>query len=166
MINSNLFIQYHNADKLECFPTYGIDFNSLVSDIILNDTISNKPWIYTTKKAVRKSVDSICFLIVGKTENKIKNYYLWCYFKIKNCSTDDYDTIEVSGIGQDLKYPILLNPLPDFDNFKKFCGNFGIGFQNIDNHIFCQTLNSYTIELKEDNVQKSDKEKLKILLQD
>lgn len=166
MTNRNFFIQYHNADKLEYFPTSGIDFHSLISDITLDDTIRKQPWIYTTKKIVRKSTGSICFLIVGKTENRIKNYYLWCYFKIENCIPEHGDSIDVSGTGQDLKHPILLNNLPDFENFKKFCGNFGIGFQNIDNHVFSQILNSYTIELKKNNVQKSDKEKLKILLQE
>lgn len=147
MTNPKFFIQYHNADKLKTYPAEGINFNSLVSDIRLDDSKQTLDWIYTTKKSVQNSKGNICFLIVGKTENKIKNYYLWCYFRIEECNTENDGTITASGKGRYLEYPIFLNNLPDFGNFKKFCGNFGIGFQNIDNNIFSQTLNSYTTEL-------------------
>lgn len=167
MNNRNFFIQYHNADKLENFPTGGVDFNLLVSDIRLDDNIQTSPWIYTTKKSVFNSIGGICFLIVGKTENKIKNYYLWCYFEIEQCARKNDGSITVSGIGQDLKRPIFLNNLPNFENLKKFCGNFGIGFQNIDNNPFTQTLNSYTIELKKkDDPNINEKKRLKIVLQE
>ncbi|MBD3905778.1 hypothetical protein NAL32_06720 [Chryseobacterium sp. Ch-15] len=148
MANNNFYIQYHNADKLQCFPTKNVDFNSLVSDITLNDTIKEDSWIYTTKKkTVEKSIGNRCFLIVGKTENKIKNYYLWCHFEILDYEDTPHEVI-VKGNGHDLKHPILLNNLPEFDDFKKFCGNFGIGFQNISNHNFSQTLYSYINEIK------------------
>lgn len=150
MTSHNFFIQYHNADKLECFPTKGVDFNSLISDIELDDTIKEHNWIYTTKKTVKKSIGAICFLIVGKTENKIKNYYLWCYFEIENYKEKRREII-VLGKGKDFKHPIFLNNLPDFDSFKKFCGNFGIGFQNIDNHDFSKILRSYINEIKEND---------------
>lgn len=153
MANNNFYIQYHNADKLKCFPTKNVDFNSLVSDINLDDTEKeDELWIYTTKKkTVEKSIGSRCFLIVGKTENKIKNYCLWCHFKIENYEETPYDVM-VKGSGQDLKKPILLNNLHEFDSFKKFCGNFGIGFQNISNHDFSQTLYSYINEIKLDHI--------------
>lgn len=150
MTNNNFYIQYHNADKLEYFPTPGIDFNSLISSITLNDTIDKRDWIYTTKKTAKQAIGGIYFLIVGKTENRIKNYYLWCHFEIEDC-TENFNEIIVNGSGQDLKHPILLNNHPDFDSFKKFCGNFGIGFQNINNHPFLNTLKSYIIEIKRNN---------------
>lgn len=150
MSNHNFYIQYHNADKLGYFPSDNVDFNSLISEIVLDDSLKKQhPWIYTSKKkTVEKSIGSICFLIVGKTENKIKNYYLWCYFEIEDHKKNS-DEIIGFGTGQDLKHPILLNNLNNFDSFKKFCGNFGIGFQNITKHNFYQTLQFYINENKE-----------------
>ncbi|MPS66120.1 MAG: hypothetical protein DI622_08530 [Chryseobacterium sp.] len=145
MNHTNLYIQYHNADKLQYFPSENVDFNYLISNIILDDSIREEPWIYTTKKTVYKAKGGICFLIVGKTENKIKNYYLWCYFTIEDYK-ENFGEIIVKGTGQDLKRPILLNNLPDFDSFKKFCGNFGIGFQNISKHDFKKILYSFIKE--------------------
>lgn len=157
MANHNFYIQYHNADKLGYFPTDNIEFNSLVSEIVLDDTIKEeKDWIYTSKRTVLKAMDSMCFLIVGKTENKFKNYYLWCYFKIKYCKETTIDIV-AGGTGKDLKHPILLNNLPEFDSFKKFCGNFGIGFQNINNHSFFQILLSCITEIKENSSQTNRK---------
>ena len=148
IITENLYIQYHNADKLGYFPTENTDFDSLVSDLTLDDTEKTKePWIYTTKKTISKAKGSRCFLIVGKTENKIKNYYLWYYFKIESIEETAANLIAI-GTGKNLKHPVLLNNLEDFDSFKKFCGNFGIGFQKIDNHRFSQTLKSYINEVK------------------
>lgn len=144
--NENFYIQYHNADKLGYFPTENTDFDSLVSDLTLDDTEKTKePWIYTTKKTISKAKGSRCFLIVGKTENKIKNYYLWYSFKIESIEETAADLIAI-GTGKNLKHPVLLNNLEDFDSFKKFCGNFGIGFQKIDKHKFSQTLQSYINE--------------------
>ncbi|WP_294241189.1 MULTISPECIES: hypothetical protein [Chryseobacterium] len=142
----NLYVQYHNADKLGYFPTENIDFDSLVSDLTLDDTEKTKePWIYTTKKTISKAKGSRCFLIVGKTENKIKNYYLWYSFKIESIEEAAADLIAI-GTGKNLKHPVLLNNLEDFESFKKFCGNFGIGFQKIDKHKFSETLQSYINE--------------------
>jgi len=153
MTSQNFFIQYHNADKLGYFPTDGTDFNSLISYIQLDDTEKvEHEWIYTTKKTVLKAKGSTCFLIVGKTENKIKNYYLWCYFKIENYKEKRREIIAI-GTGQDFKHPIFLNNLPDFDSFKKFCGNFGIGFQNINKHDFSKILRSYINEIKDNRLQ-------------
>ncbi len=147
----NLYVQYHNADKLGYFPTENTNFDSLVSDLTLDDTEKKEePWIYTTKKAISKAKGSRCFLIVGKTENKIKNYYLWYSFKIENIEKTTVDLIAI-GTGKNLKHPLLLNNLKDFDSFKKFCGNFGIGFQKIDKHDFSKTLKSYINETKINN---------------
>ncbi|MDQ1162766.1 hypothetical protein QE422_003134 [Chryseobacterium sp. SORGH_AS 447] len=43
----NLYVQYHNADKLGYFPTENTNFDSLVSDLTLDDTEKKEePWIY------------------------------------------------------------------------------------------------------------------------
>lgn len=145
MATHNYFIQYHNTDKLENFPTSGIDLHLPVSEITLDDKIQHTDWIYTSKRTSSKAIGSFCFLIVGKTELRIKNYYLWSYFRIENCKEKNGFTT-VYGTGQDLKKPVLLNNLPGFESFKKFCGNFGIGFQKIDNHLFSETLIPYISE--------------------
>jgi hypothetical protein len=148
----NFYIQYHNADKLECYPTENTDFNSLVSNLTLDDSEKiDEPWIYTTKKTLFKAKGSICFLIVGKTENKVKNYYLWCYFTIEKIEETAFEIV-ARGKGKDFKNPILLNNLENFDSFKKFCGNFGIGFQKIDKSDFSKTLRSYINEVKADKI--------------
>lgn len=145
MATHNYFIQYHNADKLENFPTSGIDFNLPVSEITLDNKIQYDEWIYTSKRILSKAIGSFCFLIVGKTEQRIKNYYLWNYFRIED-SKEKNGFTTVYGTGQDLKKPVLLNNLPEFESFKKFCGNFGIGFQKIDNHPFSEMLVPYILE--------------------
>lgn len=140
----SFYIQYHNADKLGYFPADGIKPSTLVKDIELKNDDENDFWIYTSKKkSVERSIGSRCFLIVGKTENKIKNYYLWSYFEIQDYREKDTEIIDVYGKGNYIKHPVYLNNLLDFNSFKKFCGNFGIGFQNITNHIFSKTLDSY-----------------------
>ena len=73
--------------------------------------------------------------------NKYKNkyddiYHLSLLLDLIN-PQDKYNYYNVNGTGFDFQKPILLNDLDNFANFKNFCGNFGIGFQNIDKHIFC-----------------------------
>jgi len=136
------YIQYHNADILGYYPTSGADFNTPVEALHLDHSVRFDSRIYTKKKLVEKSVGQSCFLIVGKTE-KIKKYYLWSFFKIEQFDVDEDGFYTVYGTGYDFKQPVLLNELNNFTGFKKFCGNFGIGFQNIDNHLFHKTLISY-----------------------
>lgn len=70
---SDFYIQYHNADKLGYFPGDEINFNTSVKDITLKSEEDDDFWIYTSKKkSVERSIGSRCFLIVGKTENKLK----------------------------------------------------------------------------------------------
>ena len=65
---------------------------------------------------------------------------MWAYFKIDDFTKDQNKYYHVNGTGFDFHKPILLNDLDNFTDFRNFCGNFGIGFQNIDKHIFCSTL--------------------------
>lgn len=146
----NYYIQYHNADNIGSYPTADTDFKSNVDLLSLDNSVRFDSWIYTRKKLVEKAVGQFCFLVVGKTE-KIKKYYLWAFFRIEKCEINNDRFYNVYGTGYDFKKPILLNELENFNDFKKFCGNFGIGFQNIDNHIFCKTLISYSSELNSPN---------------
>ena len=141
-ITPKYYIQYHNADKLGRYPSSSIDINTSVDLLTLDNSIKYEQQIFTSKKLVEKAVGQFCFLIVGKTE-EIKKYYLWSYFKIENVDKRDSD-YSVKGVGYSFEKPILLNELEHFEDFKNFCGNFGIGFQNIDKHPFCQTLVAFS----------------------
>ena len=150
--DQQFYIQYHNADDLENFPSE-IDFNTPIKDIVLDNSSKYENWIYTRKKSVLKARGSQCFLIVGKTEEKIKNYYLWATFIIDNFKYEFEDYIDVTGIGNDLKKPVLLNNLNGFTEFKKYCGNFGLGFLNITKSSFSKTLQEYSNSNSKKNIE-------------
>lgn len=142
---TSYYIQYHNADRIGSYPTEKLHFEADINSLTLDNSVKYDSWIYTKKKTVENAVGQYCFLIVGKTE-KIKKYYLWAFFKIEDYEIDDDGYYSVYGHGYDFERPIFLNELQDFNDFKYFCGNFGLGFQNIDNHSFYKTLLSFSSE--------------------
>jgi len=142
---TSYYIQYHNADNIGSYPTENLNFETNVDSLTLDNSVKYDSWIYTSKKTVENAVEQYCFLIVGKTE-KIKKYYLWSFFKIEEYEIDDNGNYVVYGHGYDFERPIFLNELENFNDFKNYCGNFGLGFQNIDKHIFCRTLSSFSSE--------------------
>ena len=151
------YVQYHNSDNLESFPTENISFLTPIREIELDNIVKFDNWIYTRKKSVLKAKGNRCFLIVGKTENKIKKYYLWASFIIEDYKYEFEDYIDVIGTGNDFKKPILLNELSGFSEFKNFCGNFGLGFQNVTNSHFSIVLNSFiTSDLSKLEVSSTD----------
>lgn len=139
------YIQYHNADNLRSYPTENLNFEMNVESLKIDNSVKYDSWIHTKKKTVENSKGHYCFLIVGKTE-KLKKYYLWSFFKIEDYEIDNRDNYVVYGHGYDFDHPILLNELEGFNDFKNYCGNFGLGFQNIDKHPFCKTLFSLSSE--------------------
>ncbi len=141
------YVQYHNADKLGRYPTPAIDFHLKIDEIPPQDEALTEHKIFTTKKSILKAKDAKCFLIVGKTET-IKKYYLWSFFTIEHVELTDQKYYQARGRGHTFKRPILLNDIAGFDEFKKYCGNFGIGFQQIDNHAFTSILNTYAYPLE------------------
>lgn len=142
---SSYYIQYHNADKIGSYPTENLDFKTDINSLTIDNSVKYSSWIYTSKKTVENAVGHYCFLIVGKTE-KIKQYYLWSFFKIEEYEIDENSNYVAYGYGYDFEHPIFLNGLENFNDFKNYCGNFGLGFQNIDKHIFCKTLLSFSSE--------------------
>lgn len=152
-MSDQYYIQYHNADKLSSYPSRDIHFSSNVSDLNLDSSIKFDLWIYTKKKTVEKAIGQFCFLIVGKTEQQIKKYFLWAFFKLESYELNKDGYYKVYGTGFDFAKPILLNELENFDAFRDFCGNFGIGFQNIDKHVFCRTLISLLPEQNLDSLK-------------
>lgn len=142
---TSYYIQYHNADNVGSYPRENLNFETDIDSLTLDNSVKYDSWIYTSKKTVENAVGHYCFLIVGKTE-KIKKYYLWASFKIEEYEIDDNGNYIVYGHGYNFERPIFLNELENFSDFKNYCGNFGLGFQNIDKHIFCKTLSSFFSE--------------------
>lgn len=142
---ASYYIQYHNADKLGTYPTEDLDFKADISSLIIDNSVKYASWVYTSKKTVEGAIGEYCFLIVGKTD-KIKKYYLWSFFKIEEYEIADNGGYIVYGHGYDFERPVILNEVENFNDFKNYCGNFGLGFQNIDKHIFCKTLSSLADE--------------------
>lgn len=142
---TSYYIQYHNADKLGTYPTEDLDFKADISSLIIDNSVKYASWIYTSKKTVEGAIGEYCFLIVGKTD-KIKKYYLWSFFKIEEYEIADNGGYIVYGHGYDFERPVILNEVENFNDFKNYCGNFGLGFQNIDKHVFCKTLSSLADE--------------------
>lgn len=142
---SSYYIQYHNADNLGRYPSDDLDFNTEIDSLIIDNSVKYQSWIYTSKKSIENSIEDYCFLIVGKTE-MVKKYYLWSYFRIEDFEIDDNKEYNVFGYGYNFEHPILLNDLEGFNDFKHYCGNFGLGFQNIEKHAFCEKLRSFSSE--------------------
>lgn len=117
------------------FPdTESENVDTITFDTAIRDDFS----FFTRKQFVEKTIGDYCFLIVGAGK-KNKTYYLWSFFMIDKVERDP-DFFNAYGTGFNFERPILLNDLPDFADFKNFCGNFGLGFQNITKHEFCKTL--------------------------
>jgi len=114
------------------------DVETVTFDNVIRDDFS----IFTRKQIVEKAIGSYCFLIVG-TGQKNKKYYLWSFFLIDEVEKNE-DCFHAFGTGFNFERPIVLNDLLNFSEFKNFCGNFGIGFQNISKHEFCKTLVAFT----------------------
>jgi hypothetical protein len=92
----------------------------------------------TSKRIIENAKGSECFMIVGMGE-KTKEYYLWSWQIIDQVKDQAGEYIG-SGPAMLFRKAILLNDLPGFNDFKTFCGNFGIGFQNINKSQFKNTL--------------------------
>lgn len=136
------WIVYHNCDNLG-YPSETPIKNIKTESI--NIPSSSRSSIFTRKK--RASYDAVgneIFLIIGI--GKPKRFYLWeKIFPDKVIPENDgFFTVEGSGVNP--KNPIRLDTLDNFDDFKHFCGNFGLGLQNITNHPFSKTLGSLLVK--------------------
>lgn len=138
------YIQYHNADNLKRYPNNLVEFKSPFDSLHLNNSLKYSSWFWTKKNPIKTEFDQYCFLIVGKTEGKEKKYALWAYFRLDDYQVGTDGLYNVYGTGYNYQRPIMLSQLNEFKEFIRFCGNFGLGFQNIDNSPFCKTLLSFT----------------------
>lgn len=135
MEKKQYYVQYHNADKLKHFP---YTKNNSIESIVFDASVKDDMHFFTKKKMVQNAIGNDCFLIVGTGKGK-KQFYLWSVINIKKVKKGkgQYDAY---GKGFSFENPILLNDLLGFSDFQSFCGQFGLGFQNITNHQFSKTL--------------------------
>jgi hypothetical protein len=119
---TNYFVLYHNYEAMGYEPKPN------------GNTMS----FYTTKKLVENAIGGECYMIVG-IGKKSKEYYLWSWLAIEKVEKEN-DLFIGSGPSRTFHKDILLNHQPEFAEFKNFCGNFGLGFQNINKSKFKDVL--------------------------
>jgi hypothetical protein len=123
------WIQYHNYNALGYLPNELIIDEYLIEEIDYEEALTG---IATNKRSVLNTVGDTIFLIVGIGE-KPKQYYLWSKFiceEINIQETQNSFSYSAFGSGHLLDSPQLLNS-KNFNDFKRFCGNFGFGFMRI-----------------------------------
>ncbi|MEA5566940.1 GIY-YIG nuclease family protein [Anabaena sp. UHCC 0399] len=132
------WIQYHNYNFLGYLPVEQIIDESLLNEYDCDEVL---PGISTNKRAVLNTKGDTIFLIVGIGE-KPKQYYLWSKFICEETTTSDYENshfYDAFGSGYLMKSPQFLNS-KEFNEFKRFCGNFGFGFMRIKDSAYLNKL--------------------------
>lgn len=139
------WIQYHNCEKQECYPS-GLPLDNVVPENIdISSTETERTGIYTKKrKAAYDSIGNTILLIFGV--GNPKRYFLWSKIVADEVVQLENGFFNVFGKGIYPKNPIPLDSMDNFDDFKHFCGNFGIGLQNISKHSFSSQLDSLFVE--------------------
>ncbi|MBD2682188.1 MULTISPECIES: GIY-YIG nuclease family protein [Nostoc] len=123
------WVQYHNYNALGYLPAEYIIDEYLVEEIDYDEALTG---IGTNKRSVLNTVGDTVFLIVGIGE-KPKQYYLWSKFICEEINIQENENLlsySAFGSGHLLDSPQLLNS-KEFNEFKKYCGNFGFGFMRI-----------------------------------
>ncbi|MEH2116823.1 GIY-YIG nuclease family protein [Nostoc sp.] len=123
------WVQYHNYNVLGYVPVEMILDESLIETYDYEEIL---PGISTNKRAVLNTVGDTIFLILGIGNNP-KQYYLWSKFICEEIVINDYVNshfYDAFGTGYLIEPPQLLNS-KQFNEFKRFCGNFGFGFMRI-----------------------------------
>ncbi len=137
----SFWVQYHNCDALERYPSDRFAYKEVPIEDIILDNESEISSIYTSKKKqAYESIENEVFLIAGL--GRPKKYFLWSKINPAQVFITEDGYYEVEGPTLYPPKPIRVDTIPEFDKFLKFCGNFGIGFQNITNHSFTNTLNT------------------------
>lgn len=143
------WVQYHNYDKIG-YPAGDIleEKPDLLLSEFTHSISTKKPWIKQTK-------DDTIFLIVGMTVNKKKKYFLWTKTIVEKVKPMDRDGI-FDAVGKQwiLEPPQLLNDKTGFVDFISKTANFSIGFQNISDWPFLNTLKKLSEDFRCQNVRK------------
>ncbi len=132
----SVFIQYHSFLQRGYFPNY------------IDETDDNKTTfeldsgIYSKKPFCKNMLGSTVILILGAKPGKAKNtiYYLWSETIVESIEFDkDENTYLIYGIERLFDYPIVLNDIIGFNEFRRKCGNFAYGLQSIGDYAFYQS---------------------------
>jgi hypothetical protein len=119
------------------FPPPTDDLENLDTSLDSSETFG----IFTKKRHILKAQGDIVFLIAG-IGLKEKKYFLWSQNLIEHIEEDHDGFIDAYGAGRVLN-PVIKLEGKNFDEFKRYCGNFGLGFTEITTHPFCEELKSY-----------------------
>jgi group I intron endonuclease len=146
------WIQYHNYDAEKGYPS-----QDSLDDNEDNLLIDSTHYISSRKRSIIYSKGDTVFLILGKTINKVKCYFLWTVTIVEEVDFLEEEDLVYNAFGEQhfIMPPQLLNNLEGFLEFKKLTGNFGLGFQNISSWGFLETLGNLTIDnfcKKEDKI--------------
>lgn len=143
------WVQYHNYNALGYLPAEAI-IDECLEEIDYDEAL---PGISTNKRSVLNTVGDTIFLIVGIGKNP-KQYYLWSKFICEEINIRENENsfyYSAFGSGHLLNSPQLLNS-KEFNEFKKYCGNFGFGFMRIkepgEGSIYLDTLKEIAEKLK------------------
>lgn len=142
---SRYWIQYHNKDKI------GFPAKSILDDELKLPLTESTHYISTNKHWIKQTKGDTVFLILGLTVNGKKEYYLWTKTlirKIEEINLDGDFQYNASGEQFYLFPPQLLNKKPGFEEFFNKTGHFSIGFQNITDWKFTETLRNLSEQFK------------------
>ncbi|MGK7913147.1 MAG: GIY-YIG nuclease family protein [Synechococcus sp.] len=146
------WVQYHNFERLGYLP--GEQSLDIYEEDEISDNQLQTCGISTRKGAVKDSRGDTVFLIVGV--GSPKQYFLWSRFTIEEVMIGEEEGYHYQAFGTGMSVESFepLNDLPGFKEFRKYCGNFGLGFHNIDNSPFLGSLKG--ISEKSQHNYKSD----------
>jgi hypothetical protein len=137
------WIQYHNFDAEKGYPS-----QSCLDDYNDSALIDSTHYISSRKRSIIYSKGDTIFLILGKTISKVKSYFLWTVTIVEEVDFLEEEDLVYNAFGEQhfIMPPPLLNNLEEFLDFKKRTGNFGLGFQNITNWKFLETLKNIAFD--------------------
>lgn len=137
------WIQYHNFDAEMGYPSQNV-LDRLEDNLL----IDSHHYISSRKRSILYSKGDTIFLIIGKSINKVKCYYLWTVTIVEEIDFLEEEDLIYNAFGEQyfIMPPQPLNNVEGFLEFKKLSGNFGLGFQNITSWKFLDILRKITEE--------------------
>lgn len=130
---ANVFIQYHSFLQRGYFPNYTGESDDNKTTFELDSGI------YSKKPFCKNMLGSKVILILGAKPGEAKStiYYLWSETMVESIEFDaEEKRYLIYGIERLLEYPIILNKIIGFNDFRKKCGNFAYGLQSIGDYDF------------------------------
>lgn len=139
----DFWVQYHNAEKEEDLPG-DFPYNSETEVCTLDTTFASAHTISTSKSDILGAIGDVVFMIVGFGSRK-RRYALWSWTLLEDVLDSDGPVFDALGDCAVLNPPHELEGQA-FAEFKKYVGNFGLGFQKVSNHPYLDTLIRFAVE--------------------